>query len=164
MDDGLAAYMNCNEKKNTTACHKRPTVSGEACDAKNTEALAPRSLRAGGGGAGNSNPRPHRLGRSARSIPVCRSLGISPRKILAASYAAWAQARPRACGGRFALQHVHANRAPPRLQWGSVVAWSSTAATTAGFVRGYTGLQSRPTMSWAPSRGLTLWLRGPRGG
>jgi hypothetical protein len=52
MDDGLAAYMNCNEKKHTTACHKRPTVSGEACDAKNTEALAPRSQTAGGGGRG----------------------------------------------------------------------------------------------------------------
>jgi hypothetical protein len=58
--------------------------------------------------------------------------------------AAWAQAQPRTSGGRLALAlyHVHANSTPPgctprlQWQWGSVVAWSSTAATT-GFVRGH---------------------------
>jgi hypothetical protein len=76
-----------------------------------------------------------------RSVgPMIYSRRYTSRTILSCieALAAWAQARPRTSGSRLALYHVCVNTAgcTPRLQWGSVVAWSSTAVTT-GFVRGH---------------------------
>jgi hypothetical protein len=71
--------------------------------------------------------------RAAAGIGSACGLGASPTPDLRESARAaptHTQAIPPGC--------------TPRLQWGSVVAWSSTAATT-GFVRGHRAPQSRPT-------------------
>jgi hypothetical protein len=81
-----------------------------------------------------------RLGGAAS--PPSLLIYIEPERQLAweAPLAAWAPARPRTSrsrprGSRCTTYAQIPPGCTPRLQWGSMVAWSSTAAT-AGFVRG----------------------------
>jgi hypothetical protein len=91
-------------------------------------------------------------------LTTCHLLATCPRALATwGSKNSWRRERPKARrkpdpgppgAGRLLPYHAHANTAGlrARLQWGSVSAWSSTAATAGGrALLEVTGLQSRPT-------------------